>query len=67
MKKIYDKLFAICGIMILIFIVVFIVGGFILKDNNIIWRVFSIVMPIAAICLWGGIIVWIIDKLSGRG
>ena len=65
MKKIYDKLFAICGIMILVFILAFIVGGFILKDNNVIWKVFSVVMPITAICFWGGVILWVIDKLRG--
>jgi hypothetical protein len=51
--------------MILVFILAFIVGGFILKDNNVIWKVFSVVMPITAICFWGGVILWVIDKLRG--
>ena len=64
LKKIYKGLFIIFGIMLGIFILAFIVGGFILKDNNIIWRVFSIVMPIASVCLWLGIILWVIDRVS---
>ncbi len=66
LKKIYNILFKICGIMILIFIIAFIVGGFIQKDNNIIWRVFSIVMPIASVSLWLGIILWVIDRISNN-
>lgn len=65
-KKIYNGLFKLFGIMILIFIIAFVVGGFILKDNNIIWRVFSIVMPIASVVLWLGIILWVIDRVSNN-
>lgn len=65
-KKIYNVLFKLFGIMILIFIIAFIVGGFILKDNNIIWRVFSVVMPIASVSLWLGIILWVIDRVSNN-
>ncbi len=52
--------------MILVFIIAYIVGGFILKDNNIIWRVFSIVMPIAAVSFWVGVILWVIDRVSSN-
>ncbi|MBE5953959.1 MAG: hypothetical protein E7257_07335 [Lachnospiraceae bacterium] len=65
-KKIYNGLFKLFGIMILVFIIAFIVGGFILNDNNIIWRVFSIVMPIAAVSLWLGVILWVIDRVSSN-
>ncbi len=66
LERIYNVLFKIFGIMVLVFIIAFIVGGFMLKDNNIIWRVFSICMPIAAITLNGGIILWVIDKISSN-
>ena len=66
LKKIYNILFKLCGIMLLIFIAVFIIGGFMLKDNNIIWRVFSIVMPLASVSLWLGIIIWVIDRVSNN-
>jgi len=65
-KKIYNGLFKLFGIMILVFIIAFIVGGFILNDSNIIWRVFSIVMPIAAVSLWLGVILWVIDRVSSN-
>jgi len=66
LKNIYKWLFIIFGIMILIFIIAFIVGGFILNDNNIIWRVFSIVMPLACVSLWLGVILWVIDRVSNN-
>lgn len=66
LKNIYKWLFIIFGIMILIFIIAFVVGGFILKDNNIIWRVFSIVMPLACVSLWLGVILWVIDRVSSN-
>lgn len=66
LKKIYNVLFKLCGIMLLIFVVAFIVGGFILKDNNIIWRVFSIAMPLTSVSLWMGIILWVIDRVSNN-
>ena len=65
-KTIYNVLFKFFGIMILVFIIAYIVGGFILKDNNIIWRVFSIVMPIAAVSFWVGVILWVIDRVSSN-
>ena len=48
-------------------IVIFIISVFVAGSDAGIWRVFSIVMPIAGISMWGAIILTVIDYLrSGK-
>lgn len=48
-------------------IVIFIISVFVAGSDAGIWRVFSIVMTIAGISMWGAIILTVIDYLrSGK-
>lgn len=53
------KIFAVC-------IVVFIISIFVVGSDAGIWRVFSIVMPLAGLSMWGAIILTVIDYLRSR-
>lgn len=62
MKKVISVLWTI----FLICIVVFIISVFVAESDAGIWRVFSIVMPLAGISLWGAIVLWALNDWRSR-
>lgn len=47
-------------------IAVFIISFFVVESTGGMWRVFSIVMPLAGISLWGAIVLWALDDWRSR-
>lgn len=62
MKKAISVLWAI----FIACIVVFIISVFVAESDAGIWRVFSIVMPLAGISFWGAIVLWALDDWRSR-
>jgi len=62
MKKAISVLWTI----FIVCIVVFIISVFVSESDAGIWRVFSIVMPLAGISFWGAIVLWALDDWRSR-
>ncbi len=62
MKKAISVLWTI----FIVCIVVFIISVFVVGSDAGIWRVFSIVMPVAGVAFWGAIILSVVDYLRSR-
>lgn len=62
MKKAISVLWTI----FIICIIVFIISFFVVESTVGMWRVFSIVMPLAGISLWGAIVLWALDDWRSR-
>ncbi len=62
MKKAISVLWTI----FIVCIVVFIISVFVSESDAGIWRVFSIVMPLAGISLWGAIVLWALDRWKSK-
>ena len=62
MKKAISVLWTI----FIVCIVVFIISVFVSESDAGIWRVFSIVMPIAGISFLGAIVLWALDDWRSR-
>lgn len=62
MKKISKVLWCIFGVCILIFIA----SVFLAKSSGTTWRVFSIVMPLASITLWGAIVLTVLEYIRSK-
>ena len=50
----------------IICIIVFIISFFVVESTAGMWRVFSIVMPLAGISFWGAIVFWALDDWRSR-
>lgn len=62
MKKAISVLWTI----FIVCIVVFIISVFVSESDAGIWRVFSIVMPLAGISFLGAIVLWALDDWRSR-
>ena len=62
MKKVIKVLWCIVGVCILIFIA----SVFLAKSSGTTWRVFSVVMPLAGITLWGVIILTTLEYIRSK-
>jgi len=62
MKKAISVLWTI----FIVCIVVFIISVFVSESDAGIWRVFSIVMPLAGISFWGAIVLWALDRWKSK-
>ncbi len=62
MKKAISVLWTI----FIVCIVVFIISVFVVESTAGIWRVFSIVMPLAGISLWGAIVLWALNDWRSK-
>ncbi len=62
MKKVITVLWTI----FIICIIVFIISFFVVESTAGMWRVFSIVMPLAGISFWGAIVLWALDDCRSR-
>lgn len=62
MKRLINILWAIVGVCVLVLIISIVAA----ETDAVRWRVFSIAMPIAALCFWGAVILVVIDKLSDK-
>lgn len=62
MKKAISVLWTI----FIICIIVFIISFFVVESTAGMWRVFSIVMPLAGISLWGAIVLWALDRWKSK-
>ncbi len=57
------KAISILWTIFIVCIVIFIVSIFVAGSDGGIWRVFSIVMPIASVSFWGAIILMVLDYI----
>lgn len=62
MKKLINILWSIVGIGILIFAIVV----FVVDRDEMIWRMFSIIMPLVGISFWGVIVLSVIQFVRER-
>lgn len=62
MKKAISVLWTI----FIVCIVVFISSVFVAESDAGIWRVFSIVMPLAGISFWGAIVLWALNDWHSK-
>ena len=62
MKKTLSVLWTI----FIVCIVVFIISVFVVGSDAGIWRVFSIVMPVAGVAFWGAIILRVLDYIRTK-
>lgn len=60
------KAISILWTIFIVCIVIFIVSIFAAESDAGIWRVFSIVMPIAGVSFWGAIILLVLDYIRSR-
>ncbi len=62
MKRLINILWSIVGIGILIFAIVV----FVVDRDEMIWRMFSIIMPLVGISFWGAIVLSVIQFVRER-
>lgn len=60
------KAISILWTIFIVCIVIFIVSIFVASSGQDIWRVFSIVMPIASVSIWGAIILMVLDYIRTK-
>jgi len=60
------KAISILWTIFIVCIVIFIVSIFVAGSDGGIWRVFSIVMPIASVSFWGAIILMVLDYIRTK-
>lgn len=61
-----EKAISVLWAIFIVCIVVFIASVFVASSGQDIWRVFSIVMPIAGVAFWGAIILRVLDYIRTK-